>query len=178
MTAKPLTEEQKRVRHERAVRAGKRSKAKGSSFERDIVHRFRELAPEARRGIGQARTAGEVCDVEGTPYWLECKHRKQIDLEEAIQQADRDTDGRLPIVVYRVNGTRSLMVAMRAPVFLRLIDVLNGRGLLPLGLRSIAEVSYRATDALPEIDPMIVRVSFDAFLLLALAVKRKTRYGG
>lgn len=67
--------------------AGRRSRNKGAAFEREIARRLRVVWPDARRGIGQARSASEVSDVEGTPYWIECKRCKKVNVKAAIKQA-------------------------------------------------------------------------------------------
>jgi len=84
-----------------AQKRGKASKVKGQVFERLITNRFKEVFPGARRGIGQARSAKEVSDVDGTPFWIEAKHRKIVNVQKAFEQACKDTDGRPAIVVWR-----------------------------------------------------------------------------
>jgi hypothetical protein len=71
---------------------------KGAAFERLIAREMRVIWPGARRGIGQARSASEVPDVDGTPYWVECKRMKKCNIKAAIRQAQAATDGR-PILV-------------------------------------------------------------------------------
>lgn len=58
---------------------GRKSRRKGHSFERYVAQLFRRWFPDARRGL-QYRDGKECCDVEGTPYWIECKRRKHIGL--------------------------------------------------------------------------------------------------
>jgi hypothetical protein len=69
---------------------GKMQRQKGASYERHIAGRLREVYPNARRGIGQSRSAGEVPDVDGTPWWVELKHRKVVNILAALAQADKD----------------------------------------------------------------------------------------
>ncbi len=59
---------------------GKMARRKGASFEREIADMLRDVWAGAKRGLGQARSAKEVCDVEGTPWWLElkCKQKPNI----------------------------------------------------------------------------------------------------
>lgn len=91
---------------------GKMSRRKGASFERLVANRLKQIWGPAKRGIGQARSAGEVADVEGTPYWLELKHRKLVNIRAAMRQAVEQTDGRAPVVVSRSNG-EDVLVTMR-----------------------------------------------------------------
>ena len=66
---------------------GKRERDKGNGYEREVAEMLREVWPDARRGIGQARAAGEIPDVTKTPYWWETKHRKAISVPAAVRQA-------------------------------------------------------------------------------------------
>lgn len=66
---------------------GKRSRRKGAGHEREIAHAFQPVYPDARRGLGQARAGGEVPDVDGTPWWIEAKHRRAVNLRTAFAQA-------------------------------------------------------------------------------------------
>lgn len=84
---------------------GARSRRKGATWERDLAARLQGVAGwDTRRGIGQARSGGEVCDVEGTPWWIEAKVGKRPNLYAALAQADEATDGRAPVVIARING--------------------------------------------------------------------------
>ena len=76
---------------------------KGHSFEREVAALFRDLYPEARRGLGQPRGGKEAPDVDGTKFWVECKVGKRPNLPAALNQAVKDTDGRIPIAVCRVD---------------------------------------------------------------------------
>lgn len=106
--------------------SGARSRRKGAQGERDLANRWarpgtvqrsatafpertmpvlvRPLFPEAKRGIGQARSGSEVADVEGTPFWVEVKRRKAINVRASMKQAKDATDGRPPVVVCRWDG--------------------------------------------------------------------------
>lgn len=94
---------------------------KGASWERDLANRWREkLYPDARRGIGQARSGGEVCDVESTPWWCELKVGQRPDILGAMRQAVKATDGRPPLVVVKRDREEPL-VCMRLEDFEKLI---------------------------------------------------------
>jgi hypothetical protein len=89
---------------------GKRSSRKGKVYERWVAGQLAEaLWPGAKRGIGQAREAGEVPDVDGTPYWIEAKHRKQLSVHAAYLQAvdakATNADPRPAMVVSRLDHT-------------------------------------------------------------------------
>jgi hypothetical protein len=88
------------VRHGgRDPMGGRYSRNKGANFERLVANLLRPVFSESRRGIGQARSAGEVADVEGTPFWVECKRHKKCSVPGAMQQAQAATDGRPCVVV-------------------------------------------------------------------------------
>lgn len=97
--------------------SGRLSRRSGHAFERLVAKIFAALYPEAdvRRCIAQSRMARrEGCDVEGTPWWVECKTGRAIDWRAALEQAEADTDGRPCIVVGRVKGERVIYVYCHA----------------------------------------------------------------
>lgn len=69
--------------------SGLRSRRKGAGFEREIAARWRErFHLDTKRGIGQARNAAEVPDVDGLPgFWVECKHGAMPNPRAALAQA-------------------------------------------------------------------------------------------
>jgi hypothetical protein len=70
---------------------GKKSRDKGASYEREIANLFKTVYPDAKRGIGQARSASEVPDVDGTPFWVECKdHKATLNLAKVYVKATID----------------------------------------------------------------------------------------
>jgi len=116
---------------------GRRSKQKGASYERNVAHAFKAVWPHARRGIGQARAGGDVPDVQGTPYWVEAKHRKQVSITGAMRQAVEAMAGYLerggdpdeylfPLVAARVDDRatkeRMDLVVMRRADFLEMME--------------------------------------------------------
>ncbi len=86
---------------------GAMQRRKGARFEVEVAKAWAVLFPGARRGIGQARSAGEVADVEGTPFWPECKRGAGSTVDAALLQAAEATDGRVPIAIVRRNGKRA-----------------------------------------------------------------------
>jgi hypothetical protein len=51
---------------------GRKARAKGVAYERQIASRLRRVYPKARRLFGQAREGSECPDIGGTPWWIEC----------------------------------------------------------------------------------------------------------
>ncbi|HYF56281.1 MAG TPA: restriction endonuclease [Salinarimonas sp.] len=82
---------------------GRAQRVKGHSFERWVANFFKALGyADAKRGIGQARSAGEVADVEGVPgIWVECKRGKRTHPREALEQAIEagGHTGRMPVAI-------------------------------------------------------------------------------
>ncbi len=93
------------------------SRRKGAAYERELAKRWRDMAlfVRAARGLVQSRSAREVPDVDGTPYWVEAKRRKVHNLRAAMQQAIAASDGRIPLVVARYDGDSAddALVVMR-----------------------------------------------------------------
>ena len=105
---------------------GKLSRTKGASYERHVASVLRPYYPNAKRGLGQARAGHEVDDVEGTPFWVQCKHGQRPNLLEALSQADRDRiaagDLRPSLVIARKNGGADV-VCLRLADFLELLPM-------------------------------------------------------
>lgn len=104
---------------------GARSRRKGRKWEQDLVHILRTVYPDARRGIGQARSGGEVCDIEGTPWWVEAKVSKRTNPRAAIRQAEAATDGRPVVAICKDNAEKpgaspDVWVTLRLDAFLAL----------------------------------------------------------
>jgi hypothetical protein len=103
-------------------RLGRRSRAKGKTFELLAVHEMREIyGPQVKRGIGQARAGGEVADIEGTPFWIEAKHRLRPNIAAALEQAVTASKGTRPaLAITRANGA-PIIVSMYLNDFRRLV---------------------------------------------------------
>jgi hypothetical protein len=109
-----------------ASQNGKRSRTKGARWELEVAKRLAELFPNAKRSF-QARSGKEGCDVEHTPFWVECKHGKLVNLRGAIKQAIEDSDGRTPVVVAKDDRSEPLVV-MRFEDFLKLVGSKDAQG--------------------------------------------------
>lgn len=101
---------------------GRRSRTKGATWERELAARWRDsgLYPDARRGIGQARCASEVPDVDGTPWWVECKHQQRPNVLAAMEQAEDATDGR-PVLAVVKRDRRPPVVCLSLDAFEALV---------------------------------------------------------
>lgn len=86
---------------------GARSRRKGRAWEQAVTRLLRPIfgdkvhRGDQRRGGGAA--AGEGCDNEGTPFWVESKHEYQTNIKGALRQAlikqDEADDERPPVIV-------------------------------------------------------------------------------
>ena len=98
---------------------GKFSRAKGARVQGHCARLLRRLWPRAR-STGSSQWGGaEVPDVDGTPFWVECKGGKSIGLWAAMRQAEHDraeagTPDR-PILLY-------LRLDNRPPVVVQLAE--------------------------------------------------------
>ncbi len=113
-----------------ASQMGRYSRTKGAAFEREIANALKVLWPGARRGIGQARNAGEVPDVDGTPYWIETKHHKRVNIRKAYDQAVKAQGARPSreggvLVISRDTGNRTDLATMSLDAFVAFVARLH-----------------------------------------------------
>jgi len=98
---------------------GRSSRQKGKRGEREAARLFTSRGYQARRGDSQSRGAREA-DVEDTQFWIEVKRGKRCPIRRAIAQAEGDTDGRPPVVLWR-DDRSSWRVDMAADTFLEVL---------------------------------------------------------
>lgn len=105
---------------------GKSQRTKGHAFERAIAARLRGVYPHSRRGL-QSRDGSNAPDVDGTPWWIECKKGKAPSAYGAIAQADAATDGRPVIAVLSRDpcAQGDELVVMRWTTFIDLLGVVK-----------------------------------------------------
>jgi hypothetical protein len=110
----------------------KMQRNKGAGFERDLANYLTAHGLPAKRGIGQARSASEVPDVDLAGFWIECKRHKRTNPRAALAQAIEASEGttRMPVAVCRDNGTHEddAMVTMRLVDWLRIVAEWEGVG--------------------------------------------------
>jgi hypothetical protein len=93
---------------------GKKSRTKGSAYEREIANKMKAIWPDARRGgHDQSGPMGRP-DVDGTPYWIEAKRYARVlrstilnAFAQADAAADRASDDRPTLVVTRSDREQS-----------------------------------------------------------------------
>jgi len=88
------------------------SRAKGVRGELQVAHLFKSFGYQAERGCQHDGMTGHA-DVVGVPHlWLEVKRNEQLNVHEAMNQADRDNIGYfqrtgedlLSVVIHRKNN--------------------------------------------------------------------------
>ena len=78
------------------------SKQKGAKGERELAKKLREYNYECRRGQQYNGLEGE--DVVGLDYiHIECKRVEKLNIDEALEQAIRDSKDKIPAVFHRKN---------------------------------------------------------------------------
>ena len=102
--------------------SGKSSRQKGQRGEREAVKFAARFFPAAKRGLGQARSGGDVPDVDGTPLWIEVKRRSGIAALRFLGQALEATDGRLPVVLMREDDDPRWVAMLDAGALFALIN--------------------------------------------------------
>lgn len=96
------------------ARLGRRSRRKGAAWENELVALLRPVFGEQVRRCFQSRSGQDGCDVEGTPYHIEAKHRRLVNLRSALRQGLADTDGRPVLVVAKDNRSAPFVVMLLA----------------------------------------------------------------
>ena len=107
------------------------SRAKGVRGELAVAHLFQKYGYKAERGQQHDGMSGHA-DVVGVPYlWIEAKWREELNLEQAMQQAERDCselrrqgEDSLPVVVHKKNR-------QKWSVTMRLYDLISMTGAAP-----------------------------------------------
>ncbi len=123
------TEDQPEKKPRKRRSRGAKARDKGARAQRDLAKRWRDLGiyPHARSTQGEQTRAGSLGpkppDVEGTPLWVEAKHRKAARPIQALEQAEAERaaagDTRQPIAVVRPHGSAldGAIVVMRIETF-------------------------------------------------------------
>lgn len=125
---------------------------KGAAWERELAAYLRANGVDAQRGIGQARSASEVPDVDVDGWWVEAKRHARTNPKAALAQAISDSDahgeGRVPVAVCRDNGTsiEAATVTMRLSDWVELIKDRHGLE------RGYCSLNWRLDDINREVD--------------------------
>jgi Holliday junction resolvase len=88
----------------------KYQRRKGHDFEREVVHFFREVGLEARRGL-QYQPNSRAPDVIAPPFAVECKASKRPSYRQAWETAALlAEEGTIPIAVLKEPRKEALVV--------------------------------------------------------------------
>lgn len=98
----------------------KSQRTKGHSWERKVASELRDLFPDARRGYQTRGGTSEAPDVDGTPWFIECKVGKRPNIRAAMEQATTNTDGR-PCLVVTKRDREEPLATMKWSDFLYLL---------------------------------------------------------
>ena len=81
------------------------SKKKGSKGELELAHKLEDFGFKCRRTQQFCGKGGESADVIGLPFiHIECKRVEKLNIDEALEQAKRDSkENRIPCVFHRKN---------------------------------------------------------------------------
>jgi hypothetical protein len=108
---------------------GKASRIKGKTWERQIVkdlkHIFGNCVYRGHQNTHGGYSAGEGCDVEGTPYYIEAKHRANVNPRDAVEQAEEcreKTKDERPVVAICKIDRKKPTVTMRLCEFVQFAD--------------------------------------------------------
>ncbi len=122
--------------HENNIKKGKRSKTKGSNFERDVAKKFKSVYNEdltrTPQSGGFSKKSEKADDFRGDIVCLnpnvdmqihvECKNAKTWSLPKWFEQAESDVPkGKIPVVVFHKHGTSKDYIALSLEDFFSLV---------------------------------------------------------
>ena len=82
------------------------SRAKGADGERELAKFLTNHGFKARRGQQFSGIEGRDVVCESLPIHIECKRVEKFKLYDALEQAERDTAGEMPVVFHRRNRNK------------------------------------------------------------------------
>lgn len=106
------------------------ARKKGKAFELEVAHVFDKFYPNARRGIGQVRSASEVPDVDGTPFWIEAKHRANApsifaayeQAADALKQSKNKSEYPSGVLVVAKETNGEVLVGLPFKKFMQILE--------------------------------------------------------
>ena len=99
------------------------SKQKGKKGELELVRKLKEYGYNCRRTNQFCGNTGQADDVIGLDYiHIECKRVEKLNIDEAIEQAKRDSkDNKFPTVFHRKNR-KDWLVTMKLDDWIKLYN--------------------------------------------------------
>ena len=102
------------------------SNRKGKVGERELAKILREYGYDCRRTQQYAGKVEDSADIVGLPYiHIECKRVQALNIDNAMSQAIRDCQDRLPTVFHRKNNSPWL-VTMRLQDWITVYNIFYG----------------------------------------------------
>ena len=109
----------------------KSQRNKGHNWEREVAARFRRIFGDRVKRGWQTRQGNDAPDVDGTPFWVECKVGACPNIYAAMDQADaalsKAGDVRAPLAVIK-RDRRFPLAVMYLGDFLDLVQEWKERG--------------------------------------------------
>lgn len=99
------------------------SKQKGKKGELELVRKLKEYGYDCRRTNQYCGNTGQADDVIGLDYiHIECKRVEKLNIDEAIEQAKRDSkEDKFPTVFHRKNR-KDWLVTMKLDDWIKLYN--------------------------------------------------------
>lgn len=133
---KVANEVKESLTHDDRVRIGKRSKAKGSNYERSVAKKFKSAysvdmvrTPQsggfAKKSVKADGFRGDIVPVDSNvelKLHIECKNAKKWSLQNWFNQAESDAPkNKIPVVIFHQYNTSKDYIALRLEDFFSLV---------------------------------------------------------
>ena len=130
----PIAKNKKTKKTRTPSQRGKASRNKGKTFEREVAAALREVYGEGIRRGWQTRAGDDAADIEGAPWFVECKHHARVNIRAAwMQVEDAQTGARTkknpagdlrPLLIAKDTGRETLAI-LRFDDFLELLKMVE-----------------------------------------------------
>lgn len=104
---------------------GRMSRDKGKVWERVVAARLRAIFGDGVKRGWQARQGSDAPDVEGVPFWVECKHHRVVNIGQAVRQALAAAEkAKLPVLIASKSNRQEPLATMLLEDWLGLVEEL------------------------------------------------------
>jgi len=111
---------------------GKKQRRIGQTLERNVARELQPAFPDSKVARGLQYRDATMCDVEGTPFRIECKRREEKSklshtamlafLQKATEEGKKFKDDRIPLVVAKLKGRHPAVVHLLLSDFVALVE--------------------------------------------------------
>ena len=111
---------------------GKKQRRIGQVLERKVAHILSPAFPDSKVARGLQFRDATMCDVEGTPFRIECKRRErpsdlsynaiQKFLERNTEDGEKYDDPRIPLLIAKLKGRSPITVHLLLSDFVSLVE--------------------------------------------------------